>query len=265
MRLHLVTALALPLALVACSGDDKADGSDTGAAGADGTGGTGDGSDGGDGDDGGGSSDCPDEVPEQYKNIWDCSTEACGAPVLYRYGIGSSEADGTIRLEETIFFFEAPGVWCSDTFVVEGEYSPIDPLTFNCSECDEIWDVSYTMDTGNSCGLAWGGLFMQGSSSEQGPFYAMMMFETHGALTGRNEGNAMQVNACTSDSATGGCQPNRDYAEGTANPTTAEDTWPHDYEYASAPMCQARATAAPQVVELNTDEYERLLQGAFSR
>ena len=107
MRLSFVACLVLPLSLLACSGGDKDDASDSGAAADDGTGGTGDGADGGDGT-GDGSSDCPDAVPEQYRNIWDCSTEACGAPVLYRYGIGSSSADGSISMEETIFFFEAP-------------------------------------------------------------------------------------------------------------------------------------------------------------
>ena len=259
MRLSFVACLVLPLSVLACSGGDKDDASDSGAAADDGTGGTGDGADGGDGT-GDGSSDCPDAVPEQYRNIWDCSTEACGAPVLYRYGIGSSSADGSISMEETIFFFEAPGVWCSDTFVIEGDYSPIDPTTFNCSECEEIWDVTYTMSTGNSCGLQWGSLFKERSDSVEGPFYAMMMFETHGALTGRNEDNAMQVNACTTDSATGSCQPNRDYAEGTATPTTSEDTWPHDYEYASAPLCTARSSAAPQVVDLDTEAYDRMMK-----
>jgi len=203
-----------------------------------------DGGDASDGTDGGTAGGCPDEVPEQFRNTWDCSAEACGAPVLYRYATGSSNADDEIVVSESYFVFSGPGEWCVDTFEVSGEISPVDPATFNCSECEELWESTWEMTTGNACGLAWGGLFEQGSSEAEGPFYGYLMFDTHSPLAGRNPDNAMLVFSATSDSASGGLQFNNNWADGTATPTTSADTWPHDYEYVSAPLCTARSTTA---------------------
>ena len=203
-----------------------------------------DGGDGGDGADGGdGVTDCPDEVPEQFRNVWDCDASACGAPVFYRYATGASTAEDTVTINESYFLFMGPGEWCVDTFEVTGEISPIDPATFNCSECEELWESEWEMSTGNSCGLVWGPLFEQDSSETEGPFYGYLMFDTHSPLAGRNPDNAMLVFSATSDSRSGSVQFNNNWAQGTAVPTTGADTWPHDYEYVSDPLCTARSTA----------------------
>ena len=98
------------------------------------------------------------------------------------------------------------------------------------------------MSTGNTCNISWGQLFERDSDEAEGPFYGFTMFDTHGSLSGRNDDNAMLVFTATSDSAGGPYSFNINWAEGTANPTTDADSYPHDYEYVSDALCTARST-----------------------
>ena len=46
-------------------------------------------------------SDCPDEVPEEYQYVWDCNKENCdGSALVYRYTTGESSDDKSLQLTQ---------------------------------------------------------------------------------------------------------------------------------------------------------------------
>jgi hypothetical protein len=227
-----VSLVAIPL-LAACGGEKgeeggAAGGSDTAADGA---------SDGGDGGGDGSSSGCPDEVPEQYRNVWDCDVNTCDGTLFYHIGSGTSTADGQITLTEQWFMFTGPGEWCTDTFEMTGTLSDYDPATFNCSECEEVWQIRYELTTGNSCSLIWGSLFYgdDGKELEEGPERGFMLFETHNAFGSRNEDNGMLV--ISAPILGDYYYPDINYGRGTATPSTDTDGPPQDYEWVSGAVC----------------------------
>jgi hypothetical protein len=226
----LCTALASP----ACGG--KSDGeatTDTSDAGGDG--GASDGAtDGGDGGaDGGGGPPCPPEVPEDYQYLWDCQLASCpGGPLLYLYGTGSSTGEppaSTLSVTEQWFVFspDYDNGFCTDTFAVEGAWSTVDPASFRCSECEETWQVQWTLTTGNACALSWGMLFFgeDGADETDGPFEGYLMLDTHGALSGRTD-NALVVGAPVLGRS---AYTNPDWGLAAVVPTTSYDGPPEDY------------------------------------
>lgn len=232
--LALMTAIPLSLSLAACG--DKDDSEDDDGGGDDsGDDGGGEGGGEGSGDDGGTTTGCPDEVPEAYRYIWDCQAETCDGPMLYRYGVGSSDASGEIAVVEQWFLFSGGGESCIDTFEVEGDVSPIDPTTFNCSQCEETYEVSWD-HSGQDCGVIWGGIFFgQDGQSEEAPYDGFLMFDTHTAFGDRNEGDgALVVGAPVLG---GSYYPKPDWARGTATPTGSADGPPEDYTYVSVGSC----------------------------
>ena len=222
--LVLMTAIPLSLSLAACGdkseddeGDEDDDGDDTG------------GDDGGEGsgDDGGSSTGCPDEVPEEYRFIWDCQADTCDGPMLYRYGVGASDDSGEVAVVEQWFLFNGGSDYCVDTFEVEGDWSPIDPTTFNCSQCERTFEVSWD-HTGQDCGVIWGGIFFgQDGQSEAAPYDGFLMFDTHTAFGDRNEDNgALVVGAPVLG---GAYFPQPDWARGTATPDGTDPEEPEEY------------------------------------
>ncbi len=225
------------LSLVACNGsksseDDSADAGSDGGEGGDG------GADGGtDGGDGGTAADCPDDVPEEYRYIWDCDLSSCpGGPLIYRYATGESVDEPpytTIRIEESYYVFSSGG-YCIDTFLIEGGWTNTDPTTYRCSECEETFHVTWTMSTGNACGMVWGSLFFgrEGADELEGPWDGALALDTHGDLSGRTD-RALVVAAPwlrPSDGATYQ-DPNWGYAYTT--PTTDFDGPPETYVYSN--------------------------------
>jgi len=227
--------LPLLVLLVACAGGKSSATDDTGASPDDGADGGADGADGADGGDGG-DGPCPPEVPAAYQYLWDCEALSCeGAPKLYRAAAGSSTADGDIAVEEQWFIFFGPGDYCTDTFTIAGSSSPIDPSTFNCSECEETFEVTWELATPNNCGLIWGSLFIDDDEVVEGPFDGFLMFDTHSPLSGRNPDNAMLTVAAPYDGTY--VYPDPNWARGTATPSTAVDGPPEDYVYANQGVC----------------------------
>ena len=254
--LVLMAAIPLQLSLQGCSGGDK-DEDDDGDEDEDDTGSSSD-TDGDDGGDDGGSTTtgCPDEVPDAYQYIWDCQAETCDGPMLYRYGVGSSDADGDIEVVEQWFLFSGGGEYCIDTFEIDGESSVIDPTTFNCSQCEETYEVSWD-HTGMDCGVIWGGIFFgQDGQSEEAPYDGFLMFDTHTAFGDRNEDNgALVVGAPVLGNS---YFPKPDWARGTATPSGAEDGPPEDYVYVNAGSCLGmKGTSGRTVLSPEDDTPQR--------
>jgi len=208
--------------------------------------GTGDGDAGGDdtgtgSDDGGGmSSACPDEVPDDYIYIWNCAATGCeDGRQVYHHGVGASEPDGSFSVTEDWYqFWDGGASHCIETFEITGSLSSLDGEQLNCSGCEVLYSVEWTMLTNNNCGLNWGSVFegLEDESNLVGPFEGYMMLDTHNAFGGRNEDNGMLVfsailvgsNSYLLDSS---------YGRGTATPTSGEDGPPEAYAWASTGAC----------------------------
>ena len=231
--------LGLLAGLSACSGDDKgSDGTDSG--GSEGSAGDGGGDDGG--TDG---SPCPEEVPEEYQYLWDCAAATCdGGVFAVHRGVGSTNESGLLSTTEQWFLFWSEDEYCIEEFELGGPTSSYDPSSFNCSGCEEIYQVEWEMTSDNACGLAWGGVFIDDTDNSDGPFSGFLMFDTHNAFGGRNEDNKMLVvSAAVSGSS---YYPNADYGRGTAFPSSEVDGPPQDYEWASNGSCWSISRDMPQ-------------------
>ncbi len=239
LRLPVLLPVILICAAASCSGkddDDDDDDSDTGGGPGGGTatgsttssGGTG--STTGDG--------CPDEVPEEYRYLWDCHATTCdGGTKVYHIGEGSSDASGNITTSERWFMFESSGLTCIETFDINGTASPYDPETFKCATCEEIYEVTWQMTSGNDCGLLWGYTFIGDKSVEKGPFNGFLMFDTHNAFGDRNEDDGMLVVTAMLTTDQSAYYQDRDYGEGTASPTSGTDGPPEAYVWGNAGAC----------------------------
>lgn len=221
-----------------CAGDKSDEGTEEtgGADGGDGTDGTdGESTDGADG--GGTDAPCPDTVPEEYRYLWDCEANSCdGNPILYNYGVGSSTADGGFSAEEKWYIFGG-GTECMDVFTIEGDWSEIDPVNFRCSECEEIFQVTWELTSGNTCGLVWGSLFVDDRDDAEGPFSGFLLFDTHNAFEDRNEDNAALVIGAPGKGGT--YYPNPNYGRGEAVPEAADQPIgpPESYEWTGPGTC----------------------------
>ena len=176
---------------------------------------------------------CPSEVPEDYQFLWDCdNAEGCSGKV-YRYATGVSTSNGSLTAEEQWFVFEGPGAYCVDRFEISGQASTYDPTTFNCSQCEEIYEVTWRL-VDSQCGWNWSSTFADQESDEQ-VYRGYLMFDTHDAFGNRNPDNAMLVIGAPTNG--GSYAPMPDYGRGTATPTGSEDGPPEDYEWASGGDC----------------------------
>ena len=180
-------------------------------------------------------SSCPDFVPEKYKFLWDCTGGVCDTgTVLYRHGVGQSFADGTFEVEENWYLF-GPGTECKDTFIVSGTSQSINPDTFGCGFCEQIFRVNWVYQETSNCNINWTSFFADQESEEQN-YFGYIMFDTHTTLTGeRNPDNAMSVVAAPVNG--NNYAPNNDYAKGTAFPTSDVDGIPEEYEWVNTGDC----------------------------
>lgn len=177
---------------------------------------------------------CPSEVPAAYEFLWDCeNSEGCSGKV-YRYGVGESTAEGEFIAQEQWFVFEGPGLYCIDTFDIRGTASSYDPTTFNCSQCEEIYEVTWRL-VDAQCNWNWSSTFADQESSEQ-IYQGYFMFDTHDAFGNRNPDNAMLVIGAPTNG--NGYAPMPDYGRGIASPQDSSiDGPPEDYEWASSGDC----------------------------
>lgn len=237
ISLHFSLLLSSSLLISACAEDKGESSSDTGP--------TSDSDDEDGGDDGDtNSAPCPDEVPEEYRYLWDCSASTCDSGEVFAVhtGTGSSSEAGLLDTTEQWFLFWDRDTYCIEEFSLGGPTSAYDPASFNCSGCEEIYEVEWEMTTDNACGLSWGSVFVDDSDVDS-PFSGFLMFDTHNAFGDRNEDNKMLVvSAPVTD---GYYYPNADYGRGTANPSSKVDGPPTDYHWVSNGSCWgiSRSTA----------------------
>ena len=193
-------------------------------------------SDGGAGEDGG-AAPCPDIVPEEYRFIWDCALNSCpGGPLIYNSATGESRADGSIEIAEQWFVFTSGGA-CVDTFQITGQASDLDPNELRCSGCEGVYEVEWTMTTGNTCQLSWGGLFIDDNDNIEGPYAGYLMFDTHTAFGDRNPDNAALVVGSPVEGRTAYLNP--DWGRGTATPAAADQPAgpPETYTWTNGGLC----------------------------
>lgn len=236
---HRLLSLSLLLAggCIDSEDDGKSGETEDTATGTDGTDGSEDGTD--DGTDGGDgtSADCPEEVPEEFRYIWDCDLTSCpGGPLIYRYAEGESIDEPpytTFSAMETYYVFTPDG-WCADTFEIRGTWDTADPGTYRCSECEENYRVTWTMSTDNSCGLIWGSLFFgrDGAEEEAGPWDGNIVLDTHGSLSGRYD-RALVGAAPKLSPANTADYYNNNWAYAYTEPTTDFDGPPELYEWSN--------------------------------
>ncbi len=193
-------------------------------------------------------SDCPSDVPEQYQYSWDCLASSCpGGWLMYRNGIGESTADGRLAVEEKYYIFTTTQS-CVDTFSVAGIHSDYNPSNFNCSNCEEIFEIYWQL-TDSQCkdtmGWTWKSTFGDQESATD-EYYGYLMFDTHNAFGDRNpENNILAIGAAV-DSAEGSYSPMMDYARGSATPTEdgvdmdgdgGIDFYPSAFDWVNSGVC----------------------------
>jgi len=239
LRLNLSSilfCLGCTSAMVACDSDKGGTGDDTS------------GSSSGGGEEGGeeGGTDeapCPDEVPEEYRYLWDCAAATCDGDVYaVHLGTGSTDESGVLSTTEQWFLFWSRDDYCIEEFTLGGPTSSYDPSSFNCVGCEEIYEVEWEMTSDNNCSLSWGSVFVDDSDIDS-PFSGYLMFDTHNAFGDRNEDNKMLVvSAPVSD---GFYYPNADYGRGVADPLSKVDGPPQQYDWVSNGACWGISRSAP--------------------
>ncbi|MDP6931525.1 MAG: hypothetical protein QGG40_01355 [Myxococcota bacterium] len=181
---------------------------------------------------------CPSEVPDDYQYRWDCTGSICDDErAIYHLGIGSSDADGNLDVEERWFWFWDEGdEYCVDTFSITGDASEVEPDNFYCSGCEEVYQVEWEL-TGGDCSMDYENMFNNEDLSKQ-EYPGYILFDTHTAFGDRNVDNAMLVVTAHQDQSSGYYDVETDFARGTAEPTSDEDGPPEDYEWVNASvMC----------------------------
>ena len=189
-------------------------------------------------------SNCPNEVPEEFRYTWDCLSTDCDGSMVYRYAEGASISNGSISLRENWFVFD--GVQpCVDTFEIEGqEATDVNPDLFGCPSCERIFEITWTL-TDSQCGLNWTNTFAKQESEDQ-IYVGYLLMDTHARVSfdeevplERSEDYSVIVSAAPVNVAEGTYAPIPDYALGTATPSTADDGIgaPEDYIWSSRGDC----------------------------
>lgn len=183
---------------------------------------------------------CPSDVPAEYRDSWDCQASTCGdgGVMLYHAGVGASDAGMSLDVLETWYLFWQEGgspTHCTDSLQISGEESSYSPDTFECDSCELIFDVSWTVQSDNGCGIPWGSLFIDDPGDTSGPFQGVIMLDTHTAFGDRNADDAVIVYGAAFDESY--YYKDNDYGRGTATPTSAADGPPEDYSWASSGGC----------------------------
>ncbi len=185
---------------------------------------------------------CPPEVPEEYQMLWDCKASQCGGDdILYHRATGTSDADGNFDVVEQWFIFRPSGDdvdYCVEDFALTGDTSAYSVDTFNCVTCEEIYDITWDMETDNNCGLKWGSLFFGEDGEDWDPPYnGVMLFDTHNSFGDRNPDDAMLVYGYPIRGNSYYDVHAGDYGRGTASPTSDADGPPETYEWSSSGIC----------------------------
>jgi len=121
-------------------------------------------------------SNCPNEVPEEFRYTWDCTNEFCNGATLYRIGEGATIADGTISLSEEWLLFDGVEP-CIDRFEITGIESDTNPDLFGCTGCERIFEATWTL-TDMQCNINWGNLFAEQESEDQ-IYVGYLLLDTH--------------------------------------------------------------------------------------
>ena len=188
-------------------------------------------------------SNCPDEVPEDYRYTWDCLSTDCDGSMVYRSATGASISDGSISLTENWFVFDGASP-CIDTFQIEGNAVDMNPDIFGCPSCERVFEVYWTL-TESQCGLNWTNTFAEQESEDQ-IYFGYLLLDTHQRVSfdedvplERYEDNSIIISGAPVNQAVGTYNPIPDYALGTAVPNTADDGIgaPEDYVWASRGDC----------------------------
>jgi hypothetical protein len=184
---------------------------------------------------------CPPEVPEEYQYLWDCEANSCDGSLVYHRGVGSSTADGGFSVTEQWFVFDGNSS-CIDTFEIVGSASDYNPSNFNCSNCEEIFEIHWNL-VESQCNWNWSSTFADQESEEQS-YYGFLMFDTHNAFGDRNPDDAVLVLGAPVNG--GSYAPFGDYGRGTAVPVGdgvdingdgGTDFYPADLEWANSGSC----------------------------
>lgn len=187
---------------------------------------------------------CPDAVPEQFRDLWDCTKEsdACSEGTqVYKYATGSSDASGNLTIEEQWFMFRGlngDGTldWCTDTWEIRGtavDESKFTVLPYDCSTCEEGYDATWTDTTGNNCSLVWGTVFMDPDvKTVDGPFDGVLMMDTLNEINDEPMPNASIVARFLNGNTV---YYSNSYTQGaTVTPTSDVQGPPEDYEWTGA-------------------------------
>lgn len=188
-------------------------------------------------------SNCPDEVPEQYRYTWDCLNQVtdCGGSLVYRYAEGSSAANGHLQMQERWFVFDG-GSHCIDTFQITG--TPADEIADEyCLDCERGFAVEWALQD-TQCNMDWEKTF-QNEDLEEQTYTGFLMLDTHRRVTfgeplQRYEKNVMDVSAAAKDESSGLYALIGVYGSGTAIPSTSDEAIgaPEDYQWQNSACYQ---------------------------
>ncbi|MBM76698.1 MAG: hypothetical protein CMK59_14925 [Proteobacteria bacterium] len=172
---------------------------------------------------------CPETVPEEYRYIWDCANDSCGGAMVYRNAVGESLADGSISVVEDWFVFDGETP-CVDRFEITGAITDINPEVFNCSTCEEVFEIQWNL-VDATCGWNWKTSF---ADQEEPPYNGYLLLDTHNSFGQRNPDDAMRVLAAPINNQN---QYQILESRGTATPTSEQDGYPEDYAWSSSGDC----------------------------
>ena len=177
-------------------------------------------------------------APERYKYLWNvegtCETwnNRTGNQVYILAENVRVEADGSMNGIEKWYWFWAGEGWegdCVDTFEVSGAPKSLDKAQYQCSQCEEVYEVSRTL-TDSTCDINYN-YFLISFDWDEGPpdstpkssYGAYMLMDTLNPNGNPNEDNKMLVVQAKADEE-GYVSPSavdNDFARGYAIPDDA--------------------------------------------
>lgn len=137
-------------------------------------------------------SDCPDEVPDTYRYVWDCQSANCGGAMVYRYGEGLTEDNGDLSVSEKWFIFEPGGNYMVDTFEIQGQFTDINESTFGLSGYEEKYEIWWTISEQQS-NWDWKSSFADQENDNEA-YYGYLLLDTYNVLSQeRHPDNAVML------------------------------------------------------------------------
>jgi hypothetical protein len=180
---------------------------------------------------------CPDTVPTAYLEEWDCSLETCnGSAMSYHYATAASTKEGGFVATEQWFLFFEDGTHCIDTFEISGTTDSAGAGAYGCTDCEELYAVTWTLSEDNDCGFDYPKAFFASMSEPPDPpFSGGLMFDTHDDAGARLAEGSMRVMAAPIHESTYVLETG--YGTGTSTPTGTTNGPPQDYVWASRGSC----------------------------